>query len=101
MNNISPIDGRYRHYTKELNDIFSEKAYILQKLIIEIYYFVFLLKLDSQSFPYKAELENLMLDFIKLLTDEDINEIKKIENTINHDVKSIEYFLAKFFAICY
>lgn len=96
MNNISPIDGRYRHYTKELNDIFSEKAYILQKLIIEIYYFVFLLKLDSQSFPYKAELENLMLDFIKLLTDEDINEIKKIENTINHDVKSIEYFLAKF-----
>ena len=39
MNNISPIDGRYKKYTQELNDLFSETAFIRARVIIELKYF--------------------------------------------------------------
>ena len=33
---ISPIDGRYKSYTYGLNNLFSEYAFIRQRIIIEI-----------------------------------------------------------------
>ena len=93
MNNISPIDGRYQKYTQELNDIFSEAAFIKQRVIIEIKYFLFLLKLNTDKFPYNNELNNYLEIVCKNLTDADIDKVKGIENKINHDVKSIEYYL--------
>ena len=94
MNNISPIDGRYFKYTKELKDLFTENAFIKQRLMIEISYFIFLLRLHIDTFPYDKDLETYM-DFISYnITENNIIDIKKIENEIHHDVKSIEYFLA-------
>ena len=40
----------------------------------------------------KLEL-NELLDRLNNITNEDIMEIKSIERTINHDVKSVEYFI--------
>ena len=101
INNISPIDGRYKKITKELNTIFSESAFIKQRLLIEIKYFLFLLNLNIEEFPYDKklyELMNKLYDNININNtinnNNYINTIKNIENKINHDVKSIEYFLA-------
>ena len=93
MNNISPIDGRYIKYTQELNDIFSEHAFIRQRVLVEIKYFIFLLKLNTESFPYNKDLYDYMNNLCNEITDDDITEIKKIEDHIHHDVKSIEYYL--------
>ena len=95
MNNISPIDGRYQKYTEGLNDIFSEAAFIKQRTIVEIRYFLFLLNLNTHMFPMDRPLDTLMRELQHNITDQNIIDIKAIENNINHDVKSIEYFLAK------
>ncbi len=54
--NISPIDGRYNKKTNSLNTLFSEYAFFKQRVIIEIKYFIFLLKLDTENFKYYKEL---------------------------------------------
>tara|TARA_B100000470_G_C19780334_1_gene387396 strand:+ start:526 stop:1797 length:1272 start_codon:yes stop_codon:yes gene_type:complete len=92
---ISPIDGRYKSYTYGLNNLFSEYAFIRQRIIIEIKYFIFILKLDTKEFPYNENLDTYLSFLSKNITDEHIFKIKEIEEKIHHDVKSIEYFLTE------
>lgn len=93
--NISPIDGRYSNLTQDLNILFSEYAFIKQRTIVEIKYFLFLLTIiNTKEFPYNEKLMNFMTNLTDNITDNHIFEIKKIEGVIWHDVKSIEYFLA-------
>ena len=93
--NISPIDGRYSNLTEDLNILFSEYAFIKQRTIIEIKYFLFLLTIiNTKEFPYNEKLMNFMTNLTDNIADNHIFEIKKIEGVIWHDVKSIEYFLA-------
>ena len=93
--NISPIDGRYNNLTEDLNILFSEYAFIKQRTIIEIKYFLFLLTIiNTKEFPYNEKLMNFMTNLTDNIADNHIFEIKKIEGVIWHDVKSIEYFLA-------
>ena len=93
--NISPIDGRYYNLTEDLNILFSEYAFIKQRTIREIKYFLFLLTIiNTKEFPYNEKLMNFMTNLNDNITDNHIFEIKKIEGVIWHDVKSIEYFLA-------
>ena len=94
INNISPIDGRYKKSTEQLNTIFSESAFIKHRILIEIKYFLFLLNLNIEEFPYDEKLYKLMATLYDNINDIDITSVKNIENKINHDVKSIEYFLA-------
>ena len=91
--NINPIDGRYNNLTKELSFIFSEYSFIKQRVIIEIKYFIFLLKLNTQNFPNNDDLINFMEMLSSKIDIPEIQSIKKIEENIHHDVKSIEYFL--------
>ena len=95
MNNISPIDGRYKRYTSELNNLFSENALIKARLILEVKYFIFLSKLNTSSFPYNKTFCDFLDKYCDEILDDDICEIKKIEDRINHDVKSIEYYLSE------
>lgn len=92
--NISPVDGRYASKTSELKPFFSELAYTKYRLYIEIRYLIELISLktvlpveDSESII--QFLDKLYLNF----SDDDMNKIKTIEKYINHDVKSIEYFI--------
>ena len=43
MDNISPIDGRYRKYTQHLSPFFSEYGLFKYRLKVEIYYLLELL----------------------------------------------------------
>ncbi|MBA7572785.1 Adenylosuccinate lyase [subsurface metagenome] len=95
---ISPIDGRYRNKTDELGLYFSEFALIKYRLLVEIEYFIALCELplpqlkdvDSEKFE---NLRKIHEEF----TLEDAGEVKDMENTTNHDVKAVEYFLKKKF----
>ena len=92
---ISPIDGRYSQYTNCLKDYFSEFALFKYRLMFEIEYLLFLKKIQLpqlSNFPNDdLFIKNIYKNFSKL----DCFKIKYIESTINHDVKSVEYFLAQ------
>ncbi|MFY8090826.1 MAG: adenylosuccinate lyase [Chitinophagaceae bacterium] len=88
---ISPIDGRYRNKTNNLENYFSEFALIKYRVFVEIEYFICLAekKFFSLTAKQKKDLRLLVENF----NLEDAHQIKTIEQTTNHDVKAVEYFL--------
>ncbi len=88
---ISPIDGRYRKQTENLDTYFSEFALIKQRVIVEVEYFIFLAEKKFFTLPPKTKnhLQKVVSDFSLA----DAQKIKDIEAITNHDVKAVEYFL--------
>ena len=96
---ISPIDGRYRSKTVSLGNYFSEFALIRYRVKVEIEYFIALCQIplpQLQGFDKSlfSDLRSIYEDF----SAEDAATVKEIENTTNHDVKAVEYFVKKKFA---
>jgi len=91
---ISPVDGRYRNKTEDLAAYFSEYALIKYRVRVEIEYLITLSEFLPQlqelnKADIKEELRNIYIYF----SEEDANRVKEIENTTNHDVKAVEYFI--------
>ena len=95
---ISPIDGRYRKSTKDISRYFSEFALIRYRVFVEIEYFIALyeLKLPELKNIKKSEIKNLR-EIVNNFSINDAKRIKKIEEKINHDLKSVEYFIKEKF----
>lgn len=95
---ISPVDGRYRNKTSELDEFFSEYALIRYRVMIEVEYFIALCELPL---PQLSQLNPALFDDFRAIyeefTLEDALEVKEIEGVTNHDVKAVEYFLKKKF----
>lgn len=92
---ISPIDGRYRSKTVELDDFFSEYALIRYRVMVEVEYFIALCELPL---PQLEDFDGSYDDLRALYEEfqvEDAEEIKEIEKETNHDVKAVEYFLKR------
>ena len=91
---VSPIDGRYRQKTKDLTAFFSEYALIKYRIRVEIEYFITLceLPLPQLASMDKAWFEPLR-DIYRLFTPEQAERVKEIEQSTNHDVKAVEYFI--------
>jgi adenylosuccinate lyase len=95
---ISPADGRYRRQTADLAFYFSEFGLIRYRVLVEVEYFIALCEIPlpqlsgfpKDQFPF---LRKIYTDF----TETDAQEIKTLEQTTNHDVKAVEYFLKKRF----
>ena len=95
---ISPIDGRYRNKTAELADYFSEFALIRYRIRVETEYFITLCELPLvQLRDINPALFGKLKDLYLKFTPEDAQHIKDIENTTNHDVKAVEYFIKEKF----
>ncbi len=95
---ISPVDGRYRSKTEELAPYFSEFGLIRYRLWVEIEYFISLIDsgvtgLKKTEDSVSHSLREIHLSF----SYDDAKKIKEIENTTNHDVKAVEYFLKEKF----
>jgi len=95
---VSPIDGRYSSKTEILSAFFSEKALIKYRVKVEVEYFIALCEIplpQLADFPKKhyADLRGIYDDF----STEDAENVKKIENVTNHDVKAVEYFIKEKF----
>ena len=92
---ISPIDGRYGSKTAELRAVFSEYGLIRRRVEVEIRWLQCLAGypeitgLPELSPAAHRELEAITRDF----SEADAGRIKEIENTTNHDVKAVEYFI--------
>ena len=95
---ISPIDGRYADKTTSLVPFFSEMALIRYRVQVEVEYFIALCELplpQLADFPKEkyTDLRKLYQNF----TEEEALKVKEIEQTTNHDVKAVEYFVKEAF----
>lgn len=120
MNSLSPLDGRYFEQTKELRDVFSEKALTRFRIYVEVKYLLTLLsELDiikewksnelnqnetNQNELKPIETKNIKKKdwefFVKQMSNLhdrfDMERVKEIEKQINHDVKSVEYYIKEY-----
>ncbi|MGZ9030351.1 MAG: adenylosuccinate lyase, partial [Burkholderiaceae bacterium] len=91
---LSPLDGRYGRQTAELRDVFSEFAFMRERLRVEVEWLIALSSLGLAELPPLAE--SLRADLRQLVVHfsiDDCTEIKAIEAETNHDVKAVEYFI--------
>ena len=94
LNAISPIDGRYRSKTVELATFFSEEALIKYRVLVEVEYFIALCEHPlKQLTDFDSNLFESLRAIYKEFSSEDAKAIKQIEQTTNHDVKAVEYFI--------
>lgn len=107
---ISPVDGRYQEYTRDLANIFSEAGMMRYRILVEGEYLIALSEhpdidphtkfgagVDLRDFSEgeKSLIRNLYelpLDSAKIIKDIECAGHKNIKAT-NHDVKAIEYFM--------
>lgn len=99
LTSLSPLDGRYEAQTKELAPYFSEMALMKYRLMIEIEYLITLgAEREIKEVPRFSKKEQKKLRTIyKRFFLADAERVKEIENTTNHDVKAIEYFIKEKF----
>src|SRR3989344_5817956 len=100
LNSISPLDGRYKKYTKDLAQYFSESASMKYKVLMECEYLIALSEtrgvgMRKVSEKEKALIRNLYKNFsvkdAQIISDIELKGYKNIKAT-NHDFKAIEYF---------
>ena len=94
INNLSPLDGRYSNKVSEIIQLFSEKALIKKRFIIEIEWLLFVLNESSYKTIKISKVDiNKIKKFKNNFDDSYARKIKSIENKTNHDVKAVEYFI--------
>ena len=95
---ISPIDGRYRGKTESLANYFSEYALIRYRIRVEIEYFITLCELPlPQLAHFDHSLFDALRDIYRNFDEKAASRVKEIENTTNHDVKAVEYYIKEQF----
>ncbi len=94
---ISPLDGRYANKVSYLSQYFSEAALIRYRCLIEVEWFIFLF--NDAKLPGTVVLSSKQIMDLRKIYEEfdvvDAKRVKTIEETTNHDVKAVEYFIAE------
>ena len=91
---ISPVDGRYRSKVDQLGEYFSEYALIRYRVQVEIEYFIALCELPlPQLSRFDKRHYDALRDIYRNFGPSDAQRVKTIEQTTNHDVKAVEYFI--------
>src|SRR3569623_2207019 len=97
---ISPNDGRYAEKTVALREIFSEYGLMRYRVLVEIRWIAALAA--HEGIPEVKPLSAASIEKLNKLADGfDITEaqrVKAIEDTTNHDVKAVEYYLKEKFS---
>ena len=95
LNALSPLDGRYAKKVDNLRQYFSEFALIKFRVEVEIKWLISLSdeKVIKEVASLSVSTRELLQKTIQSFSETDAAEIKKIEETTNHDVKAIEYWL--------
>lgn len=95
---LGPLDGRYSQIGKKLAPYFSEYALVKNRVKVEVNWLKFLLEniegsdiLDSFDMNRLPEIMAIYDDF----SDASYVRVKEIEAVTNHDVKSVELFVAE------
>ncbi len=91
---LSPLDGRYAGKLDALRPYATEFALMHHRVFVEVAWLKALARAKLAELPpltesVLADLHNMVAQF----SEADAARIKEIERTINHDVKSVEYFM--------
>lgn len=92
---LSPIDGRYADKTWDLREVFSEYGLMRYRVIVEVRWLQALAadegipEVPNLSYESTQALNRIIEDF----DETEAQRVKAIEDTTNHDVKAIEYYL--------
>ncbi len=91
---ISPVDGRYADQTIPLSPYFSEFGLIKYRVQVEIEYFIALCELPLPTLvDFGGQKYESLRSIYQEFNHSDAQAIKEIEQTTNHDVKAVEYFI--------
>lgn len=95
---ISPIDGRYADKTWALREVCSEYGLIRYRLIVEIRWLQALARHPDvpEITPLSDEANQTLEAVINDFTMAEGQRVKAIEETTNHDVKAVEYYLREY-----
>ena len=92
---LSPVDGRYAEKTFSLREIFSEYGLIRYRVRVEVRWLQALAaeKSIKEVPPLSAAAGKRLEQILESFGMPDAQRIKSIEDTTNHDVKAVEYWL--------
>jgi len=95
LKSISPIDGRYLSQVEDLATYFSEMALMRYRLVVEIEYLIALAHHHgvAECLEFTPEQVDDVRNIYRNFSDRDAMAVKQREQTTNHDVKAVEYFL--------
>jgi adenylosuccinate lyase len=95
LNALSPVDGRYAATSEPLRAYFSEAALIRERIRVEALWFRQLTEpaLSLLHSPLAPAVEEVIGRLAEEPGPEAAVHVKAIEKRINHDVKSVEYFV--------
>ncbi len=98
---LSPLDGRYAGKVAALRPLFSEFGLIKHRVQVEVEWFKALAAAPEiqEVAPFSASSLADLDALAANLNEADAQEVKDIESITNHDVKAVEYFLKKRFAL--
>ena len=91
---LSPLDGRYAARLAPLRDLLSEAAFMRFRVQVELAWLVALSDAGLPELaPFSADARLFLEQLLAGFGTDQAARIKKIEETTNHDVKAVEYFL--------
>lgn len=96
---ISPLDGRYANKLSTLRPLVSEFGLLHFRAQVEIAWLQALAQAGfSEIPPFSSTARTYLLELVQNFSLADAERIKTIEQTTNHDVKAVEYWLKEKFA---
>ena len=91
---LSPLDGRYAAKLAKLRPVMSEQGYMQRRVQVEVAWFISLSDCGFAEFkPFSPGARTYLLGLVKHFSEADAEAIKVIEQTTNHDVKAVEYWI--------
>lgn len=90
---LSPLDGRYSDSVTPITKIFSERALMKQRVLIEVQYLIKLIN----DIPIAATQSTMLVIYEAAMSDVDlVDRIFEIEKTTKHDVKAVELAIREY-----
>jgi adenylosuccinate lyase len=102
LNALSPIDGRYRAATESLAALLSEAALIRERIRVEAHWLLHL----GEHLPallHEPWPATVLARIEALAASPDVDapeQVKRIEQRTNHDVKAVEYYVREQLQAC-
>ena len=95
ITSLSPLDGRYANKVEALVPFFSEFALIQYRVLVEVSWFLALSaeKGIPELPPFNNKELELLDKLVKNFDEQEAERVKQLEQSTNHDVKAVEYYL--------
>lgn len=92
---VSPLDGRYAAKTEKLRPVFSEFGLMRLRVLVEVRWLLSLAEAPeiSECPQLGQEDSDFLNGLVKNFDLTQARRIKQIEQSTNHDVKAVEYFV--------